>query len=296
MKQKTILYWTLSAVLYLGVVIGGYSIYTSTSTVSDNHEMGEEVSDDHSEANQEHSGETDQNTAHENDEINGHRHETDHSANGTGTVNEVNVNVGYRENKITIDLKDNDNKAPQLEVSHEKVMHLIVVSADLKDYYHLHPTEQGDGVFEQEIDLKDSSYKVFVDISPKDLAYQVSPVELHVGEGHAAHRDNQLQVDTVLEKTINDKTVELKIDSLVANHPTTLTFVSKDGKPDPYLGALGHVVILNENGEQFIHVHPVSDDATIFNTKFNQPGIYKLWAEFKFGEQVNTYPFVIKVN
>lgn len=57
MKQKTILYWTLSAVLYLGVVIGGYSIYASTSTVSDNHEM-DEVSG-HLNPNQDHVKETD---------------------------------------------------------------------------------------------------------------------------------------------------------------------------------------------------------------------------------------------
>lgn len=59
MKQKTILYWTLSAVLYLGVVIGGYSIYgASTSTSPDTHEMNE-VSG-HSDPNQDHVKETDQ--------------------------------------------------------------------------------------------------------------------------------------------------------------------------------------------------------------------------------------------
>lgn len=271
MKPKTVLYWTLSAVLYLGIVIGGYSIYASASTSSDTHEM---------------------------DEISGHSdiNDHEHSPNGTGAVSEVNVDVGYQDHVITIDLKDVNNRAPQLEISHEKVMHLIVVSADLEDYYHLHPADQGNGVFTQEADLKDNLYKVFVDISPKDVAYQVSPVELHVGERTALHEGNQLQADTLMEKTINDKTVELRIDSLAANHPTTLTFVSKDGTPDPYLGALGHVVILDEEGEQFIHVHPASDDATVFNTQFNQPGTYKLWAEFKFGDQVNAYPFVIQVN
>lgn len=69
----------------------------------------------------------------------------------------------------------------------------------------------------------------------------------------------------------------------------------KDAKPEPHLGALGHVVVLDEDGEKYIHVHPVADDKTVFDTKFEKPGIYKIWAEFKFEGQVNVYPFVIEV-
>ncbi|MDQ0272175.1 hypothetical protein [Cytobacillus purgationiresistens] len=69
----------------------------------------------------------------------------------------------------------------------------------------------------------------------------------------------------------------------------------KDAKTEPHLGALGNVVILYEDGGKYIHVHPVADDKTVFETQFDKPDIYKLWAEFKFGEQVNAYPFVIEV-
>lgn len=301
MKQKPILVWFISAILYLGVVIGGHSVYASMNP--DNHQQDE--TSQYSGSSQDHSSSSDdksdseQHQAHveekENDEMENNGHETENSTHGTTTESEVNVKVDYQENVITVDLKDKEEKEPQLEVNHEKVMHLIVVSADLKDYYHLHPTDKGNGVFEQEYNLEDNSYKVFVDIKPKDLEYHVNPIELNVGEAHTAHGDNQLKVDTEFEKTINDKTVELNIDSLEINKPTTLTFKSKDGKPNPYLGALGHVVILDEEGEKFIHVHPASEDATVFETQFDKPGIYKLWGEFKFGEQVNAYSFVIEV-
>ena len=59
--------------------------------------------------------------------------------------------------------------------------------------------------------------------------------------------------------------------------------------PEPYLGALGHVVIIDQDVEQFIHVHPVSAHETVFKTQFDKPGLYKLWAEFKFRNICNLY-------
>lgn len=135
-----------------------------------------------------------------------------------------------------------------------------------------------------------------MDINPKNLGYQVIPIDLNVGHVHTqVNLNNQLKPDQILEKTINNKTVKLKIDSLVTNKPTILTYQISGGKPEPYLGALGHVVIIDEGVTQFIHVHPSSDDKTVFETQFSKPGIYKVWGEFKFGEQVNAYPFVIQV-
>jgi hypothetical protein len=224
-----------------------------------------------------------------------HHHHSEHAGHLSDTESEVVVKVGYNNNVLRVELKDKENNAPELEVSHEKVMHLIVVSADLKEYQHLHPTNKGNGVFEQEVNLKDNSYKVFVDINPKGLSYIVTPAELHVGEEHASFIENDLKVDTEYEKTINDHTVELSFGTLKANKPATLTFDTKGQQPEPYLGALGHVVILDKDGEKFIHVHPASVDKTVFETQFNKPGVYKLWAEFKFGEQVNAYPFVVEV-
>lgn len=74
-----------------------------------------------------------------------------------------------------------------------------------------------------------------------------------------------------------------------------LNFNIKNAIAEPYLGALGHVVIIDEKVEKFIHVHPISDESTLFQTQFDKPGLYKLWAEFKFDEAVTVYPFVIKV-
>lgn len=285
MKKGTMI-WVISAIVYLGIVIAGYSVYASINlkTADDtNH-----IDTDHGEDNPtNHAGEN------ANTQKNDHGHESvDHLE---STASEVTPTVSYANGEMIIGLEDKNNHEPELEVSHEKYMHLIVVSSDLEEYHHLHPEKNENGLYSQTFNLAANSYKVFVDIKPKGLNYSIKPNKLNVGKSEKEPSDNHLIADTNFTKTINGQTVELTAQSFKANQDIMLNFDVKDVRPKPYLGALGHVVILDEHGERFIHVHPVSDDQTVFETQFNQPGIYKLWAEFKFGEQVNVYPFVIEV-
>ncbi|WP_264737673.1 hypothetical protein [Cytobacillus firmus] len=289
MKQKNILTWAVSAIVYLGLVIGGYSVYASLDS-------NEEHTDSHESVNgneEKSANEQAHNDNHASQGSDGK--DSGHSDHGAQSESEVVTNVKYEDGFINIDVKDQDRNSPELEISHEKIMHLIIVSADLEDYYHLHPEEKGNGVYTLKFDLPENSYKAFVDIKPKNLSYQVSPIELHVGKGHGEHEENSLKADTNLTKTINGKTVELTTTELGINKDVTLNFDAKGITPEPYLGALGHVVILDEKGEKFVHVHPSSEEKTQFETKFDKPGIYKVWGEFKFGGKVNSYPFVIEV-
>src|SRR5699024_1618969 len=131
-------------------------------------------------------------------------------------------------------------------------------------YHHLHPEAKGDGVFIKKINLPNGNYKVFVDINPEGLNYTVEPIQINVGGTHTDTPKNNLIADTDFTKTINGQTVELITNPIEVNKEVTFTFDVKNAKPEPYLGALGHVVITNEKGEKFIHVHPVSDHETVF--------------------------------
>jgi flagellar basal body-associated protein FliL len=274
--KKSIMIWAVSAIVYLGIVIAGYSVYASINPKSEEH-------NNHT-------------TTEQGEESLNHQHShQDHENHGANTNSEVTPKVSYANGAITIELIDNSNDAPELEVSHEKYMHLIVVSSDLKEYHHLHPEKKGEGTYQVKVHLEDNSFKAFVDINPKGLQYAVRPIELQVGETHHVNGGNELVPDTDFTKTINGEAVELTTRSFEVNKEVTLNFDVKGGKPEKYLGALGHVVILDEDGGKFIHVHPASDDKTVFETQFDKPGIYKLWAEFKFHGQVNAYPFVIEV-
>ncbi|ULT58235.1 hypothetical protein L1999_06850 [Neobacillus drentensis] len=275
--KKGIIIWAVSAILYLGVVIAGYSMYANNNPKSEEH--GHHTT-----------------TTEQGEESMNHQHsDQEHGNHGSNTTSEITPKVSYANGVITIELKDHNNHAPELEVSHEKYMHLIVVSSNLKEYHHLHPEKKGDVIYQVKISLADNSYKAFVDINPKGLQYAVRPIELQVGATHHVHGENKLITDKDFTKTLNGQTVELTPHSFEVNKEITLNFNVKGEKPEEYLGALGHVVILDEAGEKYIHVHPVSNDQTVFDTQFDKPGIYKLWAEFKFHGQVNIYPFVIEV-
>lgn len=206
---------------------------------------------------------------------------------------EVKTNVTYDNGKISIKLEDNTGQPPALAVQHEKKMHFVIVSNDLNEYYHLHPEKKQQGIYVIDQNLSDGTYQAFVDIAPENKAYQVTPNTLQVGTNETSKAD--LKGTDNWTKERNGKTVTLDDVNATVGEEVPLVFDTHGEKPDPYLGALGHVVIVDENVEQYIHVHPDTDDTTTFNAHFSKPGMYKIWAEFKFGDNVHVYPFVIEV-
>lgn len=175
-------------------------------------------------------------------------------------------------------------------------MHFIIVSADLQEYYHGHPEKQDHGIYTLQKELSDNEYKVFIDIAPKNLTYAVSPINLRVGHiNYGKRTSNTLSVDRDLTQTIDGHTVELHSATFKAGQEVSLRFDTKSEMPEPYLGALGHVIILDEQAEKFIHVHPASNEKTQFDTVISERGKYKLWAEFQFNGKVSVYPYVIEV-
>ena len=86
---------------------------------------------------------------------------------------------------------------------------------------------------------------------------------------------------------------------------TTVRFhlVDADGKAvadlQPYLGAMGHLVIISADGREYVHAHPLSeaktapDGAVEFAAHFPKSGIYKAWGQFQRDGSVFTVPFVL---
>lgn len=108
-------------------------------------------------------------------------------------------------------------------------------------------------------------------------------------------QNEELKADTNFTQNIDGETVKLNLSSAQANQPVTLTFNLDKTNLTPYLGAMGHVVILDENAQNFLHVHPANDKEPVFETQFKQPGIYKIWAEFKQNGKVRAFPFVVEI-
>ncbi|GAA3413197.1 hypothetical protein GCM10020370_68480 [Paenibacillus hodogayensis] len=133
-------------------------------------------------------------------------------------------------------------------------------------------------------------YKVFADFIPTGGANTTLSewVKVEGKEGkHAA-----IAVDTKLVKEVDGKEIELIMSAAKPKEDVTLTFNIRDAKTkkgidnlQPYLGAVGHVVILSEDANQYLHVHPIDEKATgpdaKFATSFPQSGTHKIWGQFQ---------------
>ncbi len=205
----------------------------------------------------------------------------------------VEVSAAFQNGVLSLNVLDDKGLAPKLEFTHEKLMHLIVVSNDLKEFYHLHPKQVSEHEYSVDVPLSNSSYTAFVDILPVGKNYRIKPIPLNnIGEHKTIAN---IEKDNSLKKEVNGKMIELKMSPVKVHDEITMSFHIKNAIPEPYLGALGHVVIINQKVDQFLHVHPESENDTVFKTEFDQPGRYKLWAEFKFDGEVSVFPYVIEV-
>jgi hypothetical protein len=270
--------WVIAALLYVAVVIGGFTVYDEL--FADNNQV---VAEEKHQSNENHGAKNESSHEHGSDS----QHE-----NGS----EVNAFVQTDNDEIKIFLKDKaGNPVNELEVNHEKLLHLIIVDEHLQKYYHLHPEQTGKGEFRIGNVLPEGFYKAFIDIKPKHLAYHVAPVPFTVGHPSNSTHNEGLKPDNTLAQHIDGETVTLTMSSFKTNEPVTLTFDLDKTKLTPYLGAMGHVVILDEHAQQYLHVHPANDEEPVFETQFQQPGIYKIWAEFKQNGKVRAFPFVVEI-
>lgn len=289
--------WAIAGMLYVTLVVFGFQAYDkwiaeeeSVAVQANSHGDQEETSSAHGEEEtKEASGES-----HESEEGGGSHSHEDNSSNHGGS--QINAFVFNDENNIKVFLKDKSgNPVDDLVVNHEKLLHLIIVDEQLQKYYHLHPEKTGEGEFTISNSLSDGFYKAFIDIKSEQLTYEVDPVSFVVGNTNTSGHGHPLVPDTELSKEVDGEKVNLSINTLKVNEPVKLSFELDKTNLTPYLGAMGHVVILDEYGKKFLHVHPSNNEEPVFETQFDKPGIYKIWAEFQQNGKVRAFPFVVEV-
>ncbi|MDZ5610196.1 hypothetical protein U2I54_24990, partial [Bacillus pseudomycoides] len=209
--------------------------------------------------------------------------------------------------KLTIEIKDNQNKPiEEYDINHEKKMHLIVVSKDLSYFNHIHPTYDGNGKFNVDVSFpKGGEYKLISDFIPKGGSQTTKTHTIKV-EG-TEQKVEPLQADKTLVKVVDGKEITLSHDGeLKPNQEIMLKFNIKDAttkKPitdlETYLGAIGHVVILSEDTEKYLHVHPADTKTmgpeAMFHTEFPTSGTYKIWGQFQHNGKVFAVPYVITI-
>ncbi|MBG8554364.1 heavy metal-binding domain-containing protein [Hymenobacter guriensis] len=196
-----------------------------------------------------------------------------------------------------------NHAAVPLATVHEQKVHLMILSHDLSEYYHLHPELKPSGRYELPFTFKTGgTYLLYQDYQPEGGGHQLGRQTLQVS---GPTRPAVKYMKDQLRWEANSYAADLAFDKTVrAGQPLTVSVtVSRNGRPitdlDQYLGALGHMVILSEDGADYLHVHP-EDQADKgprigFNTTFDKPGRYRIFLQFQHAGVVQTSDFTVNV-
>ncbi len=214
----------------------------------------------------------------------------------------------------------NGNEILFLQTPYEKPMHLIIVDNNLEYFQHLHPQLEAEKGYSLNYSFPhDGMYRLYADFQPFGAREQQFAFSISVGNSTSIPPVLSESYDTV--KEINGYTVSF-------SHPESLKFadISK-GKDQfifnisrsqsheevktlkPYLNAYGHLVLINAQTFEYIHVHPI--DVLSPGTKTLggpnvaflpmgvygsiTPGIYKVFVEFHPDEAIIVPEFTVRI-
>lgn len=212
--------------------------------------------------------------------------------------------------RLTLAFRDARGRAVRfLEQVHEKPVHLIVISKDMVEFDHIHPEPvPGDALSVTHTFARAGDYLVYADYTAPGEPPAIARFSVHVGGAAGQpvplHRDPDVKVTFAAPPQIE------------ADRDLDVAFTLSVTDLEPWLGAWGHIMIVSEDGMQFIHAHPLEGAAAAdplaphthtapalgpspatIRTRigFRQPGHYRLWFQFRRNGEISTLPFDLQV-
>ena len=192
---------------------------------------------------------------------------------------------------------DNADSITSFQELHDRPLHLIVLSRNLVDYLHLHPTMDSSGRWTVELPpLNPGSYRLFADFQPDGADNITLGTDINVpGTVPAVALPAPSTVATV-----DGYTVTLAGTPAVGAQELSFT-VQLDGetvRTDPYLGAAGHLVAIRDGDLAYLHVHPHeggTSQVVTFTGEFPTASRYRLFFDFSHNGKVRTAAFTVDV-
>lgn len=229
-----------------------------------------------------------------------------------------------KKSEVTISLKD-ENGAPikGLEISHDRIMHIIIISEDLKTFSHVHPEDFAE--FNGKI-ADNGQFKISY-VFPKAMQYLIAVNFRHQNHDiekqfivRATGEKEKILIEKDLSsgKKFGDYKITLAADPAkpLSGEATHLNYhIEKGFQPvkdlEQYLGAPMHLAVVSADLLTFIHAHGELHDAAGNDIKlppnskfgpdidghiiFPYPGLYKIFGEFSHQGKIILTDFMIEV-
>jgi Cu+-exporting ATPase len=228
---------------------------------------------------------------------------------------------------LTYRLADARTGAPITDVleSHERPMHLIVVSQDLARFQHVHPAPTGQpGEYRVEVQFPaEGTYLLFDEFALSSGQDVLQPNTLTIG---GPTRSAAGLTEDRAPKVVDGVRVALQgAGAIRAGQEAWLVFRLEDPRTgdgvadlQPYLGAPAHAVVVSQDGQTFVHTHgeAVGRDAAghgpgpadhghagqsafgpeiAIHQTFPAAGLYKVWGQFQAHDgRIITADFVVR--
>lgn len=201
-----------------------------------------------------------------------------------------------------------------------KVVHMIVVDSELNFFSHIHPEQTENGFTIKTQFPKDGRYHIYLDFQPLGAIEQQIAHTVFVGNVEKPALSTATP-DTNYTKTFGDYEVTLNYPKPLKSSEISIgqqifTYNIKDAKTKqgitnlkPYLEAFGHLVMINQQTFDYVHVHP--RDLTVPPPDANggptvefmpigiygaiKPGIYRVFGQFNPDNKLFTADFTVEI-
>jgi hypothetical protein len=200
-------------------------------------------------------------------------------------------------------------KVRRFEPVHERVFHLFIISQDLGYFAHVHPALHRDGSLDVDVELPEPGvYQLIADFLPSGGSPQLVQKSI-VTAGYTGPlvAPPQLAPDTA-DQIVSGTRVKLTMPEPIARREQLVTFDVQDAATgaditdlEPYLGAVGHLLLVSDDLAIAMHSHPVAEisarsgPTVVFQMLFPRAGNYRMWVQFQRRGEVLTAPFTVPV-
>lgn len=213
---------------------------------------------------------------------------------------------------------NSDTHVKAFDVDMQKRMHLIVVSDDLSQFMHIHPSLRSDGTFRITTTFpRPGVYHLYADAVPHGFGHTVFRFDVPIGT-NAKSQSRSSPPRAAAD--IGPYHIRLSTNSFKAgvDNPILIA-ITKNGEPapdlHPYLGAYAHIVAIGIKDLSYTHIHAMdmramesggsmdgsagmAANATVPATMdvhvvLPRPGLYKVWVQFVGGSRLYAAPLVI---